>query len=335
MTRTRKTFVLIALFLTLMLGLSFFMSKVYVSNTAVEFNAPANFVYNAINDLGYQNNWNGKMGLDTSFHVLCVGNSKGVNASCDYKSDTYGAGVLRIVYSKEDSIIITDKPDSGIMRTISYKIVSIDSTHSLVKVTGTGQSGFITNLWNVLHRWKLSKHIKHGLDNLKVFLHDRFQNKVYNGYKITENVMNERYFITHRSEIAFENIPQYYTQNISALYQTALQNQLAISGMPCALFYNWDEVNGKSDMAAALPTLAETNIADTEAVKISSASALKVEYKGESHNSGEAHIAMDAYMLDHRLKQEIPIVEEYMTDPAEEPDPSKWVTNIYYYVSPK
>ncbi|MBK8625269.1 MAG: GyrI-like domain-containing protein [Saprospiraceae bacterium] len=335
MSRSKKTLIIIGVIIFFILGLSFFISKEYRSTTTTEIDAPANFVYNAINDLQYQSAWNGKESLDTTFQLNCTGKTKGAGSSCDYKSESYGAGVLRIIYSHQDSIVLTDEPDGQKLRTFYYKMTPIDDAHTSLTVTGIGTSGFFTNLWNVIHRWKLSKHIKHGLDNFKIFMLDRYRNKIYHGYKVNEVPMNQKFFLAQRSEVAFENVQQYYTQNISGLYQLAIQNKLVVAGMPCGLFYRWDEINQKTDMAAALPLLAELNIAESDAINIPAQTALKIEYKGESNKSAEAHYAMDAYILDHQLRHDLPIIEEYMTDPAKEPDPTKWVTNIYYYVSPK
>jgi effector-binding domain-containing protein len=335
MSRSKKIFIIVGVVLIFILGLSIFMSKEYQSTTTTEIDAPANFVFNAINDLQYQSNWNGKESLDTTFHLNCAGKTKGKGSSCDYSSERYGAGVLRILYSHQDSIVMTDEPDGQKLRTFFYSIKSIDDKRTSLTVTGSGTSGFFTNLWNVIHRWKLSKHIKHSLDNLKIFIQNRYEKKIYHGYKVEEVPMNQKFFLGRRSEVSLENVQQYYTQNISGLYQLAIQNKLVVAGMPCGLFYTWDETNQKTDMAAALPLLAEMNITESDAINIPAKTALKIEYKGESAKSMEAHLAMDAFMLDHSLRHDLPIIEEYMTDPAKEPDPTNWITNIYYYISPK
>lgn len=88
-------------------------------------------------------------------------------------------------------------------------------------------------------------------------------------------------------------------------------------------------------MAAALPTGEYINVMDTETITISSNQALIIEYKGDNNKSAGAHQAMDEYMLDHYLENLPPVTEEYLTDPAKESDPSKWSTNIIYYVQAK
>jgi effector-binding domain-containing protein len=336
MTTSKKYLLALSVVILLLAMLSGFSSKTYEVHTEMELNAPPIFIFNALNDLNHQSAWNTKATLDTTFKLTCVGNTVGAGVSCDYSSTLYGNGVLRILSNlAEDSIVLSDEQQSGKEKIFIYKLLAKDSVTTMVHVSGSGKSGFITNLWNFIHRWKLKKHIHQNLDNLKVFVNNRYKNKMYNGFQIKEMLMNQKFFISYRSQVEFDNIQQYYTQNISGLYQKALEQKLSISGMPCGLYYDWDEKNGKADMAAALPTLAEFNIMDVESVNIPSKSAIMTEYKGESSKSAIAHVAMDEYMLDHRLEKESPVIEEYLTDPAKEPDPAQWVTNIIYYIVPK
>ncbi len=44
---------------------------------------------------------------------------------------------------------------------------------------------------------------------------------------------------------------------------------------------------------------------------------------------------MGDFMKDRQLFMDVPMIEEYVTDPTKEPDPEKWTTNIYYYYSKK
>jgi effector-binding domain-containing protein len=334
MSKTKKWLIVAGILLLLGIALSWWKDTEYGTSTQIEIGAPAKVVFNAINNLSTQKDWNAKSALDTSFHFLCVGNPVGADASCDFKSKMYGDGVVRILSVKaNDSIVISEELNQGKRVNIIYKLEPIDEKNTRLSLKAKSKSGFITNLWNFIHVWKLKKHMNHQLDNLKVFVHKRYKEKVYNGYKIEEIIANQKYFIGHRASLSFENVSQYYAQNIAALYQTALQNQLTPSGMPCALFFGWDETNQKTDMAAALPTLAENNLQGTESFSLPEGRALKTVYMGEGSKSGMAHMAIDAYMLDHGLKQKIPVIEEYMTDPTQEPNPEKWVTNIYYFVS--
>lgn len=334
MSKTKKYLIASGILLTLIVVGSLFKSNQYVVNVSVEINAPTNFVFNTINDLSYQEDWNAKASLDTSFHIDCDDHARGRGASCSYKSKLYGDGVIRILESTaNDSLVMTEVSNKHATKLIRYILKDGGDNKSTVFVTGTSSSGWITNLWNFIHKWKLKKHLNHQLDNLQVFVQDRYINKIYSGYPIEQASLDQKFFLIQKAEINLPNTEAYYTQNISALYQTALDNKLIVSGMPCALYYSWDEALGKTEMAAAIPTLSELFIANTQTTHIPPGSALKTVYKGDKKDIRKAHQAIQDYMLDHHLQIIVPVIEEYVTTPTQEPDPSKWTTNIYYYYS--
>ena len=59
-----------------------------------------------------------------------------------------------------------------------------------------------------------------------------------------------------------------------------------------------------------------------------------IDYYGDYDQTGKAHDAMEKYLKDRNILFNPPVVEEYVTDPGEEKDPSKWLTKIIYYFSP-
>jgi effector-binding domain-containing protein len=60
--------------------------------------------------------------------------------------------------------------------------------------------------------------------------------------------------------------------------------------------------------------------------------ALQLAYFGSYDKTGEAHYAMGDYIKDNNLELNGAVIEEFITDPANEPDTSKWQTNIYYMI---
>jgi effector-binding domain-containing protein len=331
----RKILIGLAILLVGLSILSIAMNKTYTATTTMTIKSPPNYVLNALNNLSLQDKLYSKATLDTSFRLQCPGNVSNAGSSCDYVSQKYGNGVLRITaLNDKDSIVLLDEGNNGHLIQYEYKIENGDQNESDVSVRASAQSGFMSNLWNFIHKWKLKKQVHQSLENLNAVTTARYQSGIYNGYKINEISRNQKFYIVNRSKVKFENMAEYFSKNISGLYQKALHNKLTISGMPTGLFFEWNESDKISDMAAALPTLAEFNIADSESINLPPHQAILIEYKGESSKSGMAHLSMDEYMKDRRLKNVPPVIEEYLTDPAKEPDPSKWITHIIYQVKP-
>ena len=335
MTNFKKYLIYATLVVVFLMILSIFLTKEYHVYQERTYSVPKNILYNAINDLNTQKEWNAKATLDTAFQISFSGPAKGRDASGVYTSTIYGDGNIIINKDSMDLIKMDDNGNNEKSRHYVYSFSSVDSVHTLLKVEASSHSGFLSNLLHIIHKWKLKKQINISLDNLDIVVKNRFENNIYRGYQIKETVMNQKFFIALRSEVAMDNVGQYYTKNISALYQKAINANITIAGMPCGLYYTWDEKTKKSDMAAALPTLAEVNIPEAETVNLPTNAAVIIEFNGDNSKAASAHFALDDYMLDHDLINKPPVIEEYVTDPAKEADPAKWKTNIIYYVQAK
>ena len=57
---------------------------------------------------------------------------------------------------------------------------------------------------------------------------------------------------------------------------------------------------------------------------------LHIDYYGDYSATETAHVAMDEYIKANGLTHKYPVIEQYVTDPGQEPDPSKWLTKVYY-----
>jgi len=60
--------------------------------------------------------------------------------------------------------------------------------------------------------------------------------------------------------------------------------------------------------------------------------ALVVDYYGNYDGTVAAHSALEKYMKENNMADQLafPVIKECVTDPMTEPDPSKWLTRVYY-----
>ena len=108
--------------------------------------------------------------------------------------------------------------------------------------------------------------------------------------------------------------------------------QSKINGPATGLYFTWDTATKSTDMAAAFPAYDTTKpLPGSTFIHVGAAKAYMAVYKGGYSNMMPAHMAimkqMDAKGLKHSL-----VVEEYKVGRHQEPDSTKWVTNIYYLV---
>ena len=107
-----------------------------------------------------------------------------------------------------------------------------------------------------------------------------------------------------------------------------------MAGAPSGVFFEWNETDQTADVLAGMPVKAGTDlmVPGFETHVIPACKMLKIEYYGPYDQSGKAHEAMNAMIEAKDLTHYGNVVEEYITDPGEVKDSTKWLTNIYYMV---
>lgn len=137
-------------------------------------------------------------------------------------------------------------------------------------------------------------------------------------------------YIAVREFIDISGIEPFFATNFSKIMETGIEMQ---GGFPSGLYYLWDVEAMQTDIAAAIPVAAGTAVPEGfTSIKIPAGKALMIEYYGPYSGSGKAHELLETYMVEHELEYLGPAIEEYVSDPMEDPDPSKWLTKVMYPV---
>ena len=131
------------------------------------------------------------------------------------------------------------------------------------------------------------------------------------------------------------NVQQFYASNLGNLFNKAQTAGIEMKGMPCGLYFSMNpDSNGSMDMAAAIPISTAVSIEGAGYLSIPARAAISLDYYGDYHTIPQGHLAMEAFMKDRGYLLDTPVIEEYVTDPGEEPDPSKYLTRITRYFTP-
>lgn len=116
----------------------------------------------------------------------------------------------------------------------------------------------------------------------------------------------------------------------------AMNNKVQMAGAPFTYYHSWDEKNGTTMFSCCIPTTekVETNSNDILTGQIEPFKALKITLKGDYENLKAAWDAGFKYMTDNNLEftDDGPMLESYVTDPGNEPNPANWITEIYIAV---
>ena len=152
-------------------------------------------------------------------------------------------------------------------------------------------------------------------------------------YKVHKMVLPAKKYAIVRGEININEMKHFFSQSYGKIMKAVKRKNFRVKGSPCGLYFTWDEKNQKSVMAAAIPVNKNIKSGDVVTMDINPGIVYYVEYYGHYDQSANAHYALDLYLQQHKLTYKPPVIEEYITDPSNEPDSTKWLTKIYYYVN--
>lgn len=141
-----------------------------------------------------------------------------------------------------------------------------------------------------------------------------------------------------KKEVSFDQLKdkELYGEMFSNIFAFTGLTGLELTGAPSTIYFTWDEENKKTDLAGALPISNDISSVDAnqdgiEVVKLEGGKAAMAEHWGPYEKLEETHKAMWDYIggrddIDYGEA----VVEEYVTDPGQEPDETKWLTKVYY-----
>jgi len=171
----------------------------------------------------------------------------------------------------------------------------------------------------------LGSDFEKGLANLKKYVEANPGNT--SGIVIQEVQFPGHTYEGMRSTVAWADISKFCGDIYSKVGKEA---GARISGLATGLFYTWDTVGHKTDMAAVFPVSDTSKLtAGATRMHVPASGAYMAVQKGGYSNSMAYHTALGKYAVSKGHKVNL-VLEEYVVTPMQEKDSSKWVTNIYY-----
>ena len=296
-------------------------------------NAPSEIIHEQINNLKNWTKWSPWYKMDTAMKMEYNGTDAGAGASYKWNSTEVGTGDMTITSSTPDSISTALNMEYGpaIIKFLLAK--SEDGT----KITWIMEKDNGMNPWSrffgLFMDGMVGKDFEKGLAGIKEVAEAIPTGpKLYRGYEIAEKDSPEMIYIGIKDSIGWDKIGEFYSKNLPVIFEAVGKQKLELISAPSGIFFSWDTVHQSAIMAAAIAVKgdANTKVKGYETYIIPAGKMLHIAYFGAYEKTAEAHYGMDEYILEKGLTQNIPIIEEYVTDPMVEKDTAKWLTNIYY-----
>lgn len=320
--------------------LAFFGPKEVKVERNIDINRPTSFVKEKLSDFNYfHDNWSPWTQMDPAMSTTYTG--KPGEAGHHYAwsgNDDVGYGYMDLMGYSGDTILQRFNYE-GTGDTKAYFILKDKGNATNVTWGMHFDVGFFARTPMLFMNMdkQLGDHYRKGLDNLKKKMETTMPDAEVTQYKVEELDWEEKLFVsTKPTKMAGEECPRFLAMNLPKIYADMQKNNLQSPMAPSMIFYSWDEKTSQTQCAAAIcaPDVKLTDLKGWEKCIVPASRVLKIAYYGDYGKSMNAHLAMDKYMDEKNLDQDV-VIEEYVTDPTKEKDTTKWLTNIYYVLKAK
>jgi len=333
----RISLIVLGILVAIVAVLAFLAPKDMNLERSIVINAPREVVYQHVKTLTAQNVWSPWTQLDSTMTAEYRGTDGEVGAVYAWQGNSeVGKGEQEITSvtpnERVEQVIRFEEPFAS---TAAVFIALTDTTDNSTKVSWGFKSkmqipfnamGLFFNMTEAI-----GQDYDKGLNSLKTLVESAPKMNATTG-NIQEVEFPVQQLITYRKEIKMSELSSFMQDEMAQFAKLLAEKQAAIAGRPMALTYKWDEANGTTDIALAFPLAKPIDLgSEYKMVSIPAAKAYMMEYYGDYVNTESAHEAISAFLAEKGITSKTPIIEEYITDPAQEPDPKKWLTKIYYF----
>ncbi len=315
----------------------------YESSTTI--NAPKELIFSKVNNLKTWEEWGPWLKEDPTMKMTFTDKSEGVGANYSWTSDNSGNGKMAITETTPPTSMKADLEFEGQGGNESYFTLA-DAEGGGTKVTWgmDMKTPFPFNIMMLFMGGSMKKNMDQmyaaGLEGLKTMCEKEAAAApapaAGGNYEVKAMDFPAKQYLTVRTKLKIgqKEIEKFYTESLGKIMQYVQSKKYEMDGAPTGIFYSWDMATGITDMAAAIP-VKNADAVGTGNIKLTKVEASKgflIDYYGGYAGSAKAHEAMSAHIKTKGLMEKAPVIEEYITDPGTEPDSSKWLTKIVYFV---
>ena len=296
--------------------------------------APIDVIHSQINDLKKWDTWSPWEQSDPTITKTYGPKTEGTGAYYTWKSENSGNGKLTIAKSSPDTIW-TDVEFEGMGTSKSAYAFAKEDANTKVTWSFSYDTPFPWNAltWIMGYNKSMGKEFDKGLTSLKKVCEEvnLTADKKYKGYSIKELEMPSAFYVFKRATVNIKDMSGFLGSSYGIIGKACAEQKATIKGPASSLYWTFDEKGGKTDMAAAMPVDKSVTGPNMSTIELGG-KAIMIDYYGDYNKIGEAHGGMADYMAEKNVKNKVPVLEQYITDPMTEKDTAKWLTKIIYFL---
>ncbi len=308
----------------------------YDVKRSITINKANSEVFNLVKDFNHWKEWSPWLCMEPDAKVKITGNGMTVGDTYSWEGELLGQGTMKHLKIETGKIIEQDIAFLKPMKSESFVYWEFKNENdSTTKVTWgmKGEMPFVFRFMTKMMEPMIGMDYDRGLKMLK-----DLSEKGYIASKVEvigEVDAPEFKYIGERNSATFDDADEKMKASFMKLSEFASENQLQFD-KAMSLYHEFDLIKGYYEYTAALPIKDDIEIKDPFYIgDIAATKALKIKFTGDYEHLGNAWSTGMSYMRTHKLKEKkgIPSYELYLTNPMEELDEKKWVTELYFPIN--
>ncbi len=153
-------------------------------------------------------------------------------------------------------------------------------------------------------------------------------------YSVSVSEWPAKLWVGKREVVKWADMKDFFTKHFGQGMAAVGKAGVQPAGAPSGVYFEWNEKDMTADMIAAIPVAmdAKAKLKGLDLYESPASKALTIDYYGGYSGLMAPHTAMDEYIKTNELEHHSNVIEEYLSDPGNEPDSTKWLTRITYLV---
>lgn len=304
--------------------------------------APASVIYKQVIDFKNWKDWSYWFEADKDIKITYRDVTRGVNGSYAWH-DKDGIGKMKTIAAVENvaiqqEMIYADFPPTDIHW--DFKSNENGSSDVTGKISGKNLSfGFKAHaIFTGGIENKIESYLERSLQKLDSLIIDDMKK-----YSIIVNGVTNHsggYYLYNTTSCSMSEIASKMQEMLPQVEAYAKKNHIATAGASFIYYHKWDEENNAVIFSSCVPTTDRVITTEGDEIltgELPTFKALKTTLKGNYSNLKEAwdtawkHIAENGY----EFVENGPMLETYLTEPKNTPNPADWTTEIYIAIKEK
>lgn len=321
--------------LVLLLGIYLLLCLIspaaYSYKDEIKITGPYKMAYVIINDMKDWSKWHSWKSQSPDVKIKMGGRELNVGANFTMEDSPFGDGYAELLEAFQDSLVTAKIKGTKIPNELrlNWQIIKEGTKFGHVNFNAriVGKIPFIQRGWYYGLQNKLDKLFQNDLQGMKNYI----ENAVKGDFGVEKVPYKKQHFFGKLDIVSNAKIPKFYARYYPQIYKMLDSMNIDVAGPPVGLIYSWEASTGLVALMAALPVNEKIpHITGWSSMEVDNTECLLLKNFGNYNTLRNAHAKMNYVMDNSPYTLMAPIIEEYVTSPSQEPDTSKWLTNVYY-----